>query len=564
VLQDAAREGRFRDEAQVVALGCKSVACVPLLRQRRLSGVLYLENRLTEGAFTNERVEMLQLIAAQAAISLENAALYANLEERVAERTRALDAQNARMRLVLDNVEQGFMLAERDGAIEGQHSRSVEEWFGALTAGQPVWSYLHPEDASTAGTMRVAWGMLSEGMFPIELCLEQLPARFSRGGRQYETTFRPILDPGGELERVLVVVTDITSKLIAARAEAAKQELADLLDQALSDRAGFRELMSEGRRLVETIRGDGDAVRRAIHTLKGNAALWQLRSVASLCHEVENAQRPNGDTGVSAAHKQAIASAWEDGTSKVERLLVRDTDELGVRTADYEQLTAAVHDHRPHHELEALLGGWTKEPIARRFERFGNAAKLIAQQLGKSGLRVSIEAEDLRTTPIHFSALWAAFTHLLRNAIDHGIEAPDVRSAAGKPAQGRLTFRAFSLGEAVLIEVADDGRGIDWKALAKKAHAAGLPSETQADLRDALFADGISTREQASEISGRGIGLAAVKAAVIELGGSIDVRSERGAGTCFAFRFPVGRFQSVRGSLAPQKGERPSQPAPRS
>jgi len=564
VLRDAGREGRFHDEAQVLSLGCRSVACVPLVRQRRLTGVLYVENKLIEGAFAAERVEMLQLIAAQAAISLENAALYANLEARVAERTAALDAQNARMRPVLDNAEQGFLLASAQGKLDGQHSRIVETWFGAPVVSAHVWDYLYPDDAAHAGTMEVCWQMLTEGIMPMELCVEQLRTRFMRNGRTYDTAFRPILDPNGSVERVVVVITDITAALIAERAESAKQELADLLDRALADRSGFKEFLDEGRRLVSEIGAlyDVDATRRHIHTLKGNAALWQLKSLASLCHAVEDEHAETGDP-VPAKQASAIARAFHEATSKVESLISRDSDELSVRNADYDTLVEALSARRPYAELDALLAGWTKEPLARRFERFAFAAKASADRLGKPGLCVRIEAEDLRTTPVHFAALWASFTHLIRNAVDHGIEPPEARLAVGKPGAGQLIFRAYARGEsAVVVEVRDDGRGIDWTALARKARSHGLPAETEADLLDALFADGVSTRDQTSELSGRGIGLAAVRAAARALGAGIRVQSEPGLGTSFVFELPSGLFPRPRPSRVSRDSQRPSQLAP--
>jgi len=564
VLRDAGREGRFHDEAQVLSLGCRSVACVPLVRQRRLTGVLYVENKLIEGAFAAERVEMLQLIAAQAAISLENAALYANLEARVAERTAALDAQNARMRPVLDNAEQGFLLASAQGKLDGQHSRIVETWFGAPVVSAHVWDYLYPDDAAHAGTMEVCWQMLTEGIMPMELCVEQLRTRFMRNGRTYDTAFRPILDPNGSVERVVVVITDITAALIAERAESAKQELADLLDRALADRSGFKEFLDEGRRLVSEIGAlyDVDATRRHIHTLKGNAALWQLKSLASLCHAVEDEHAETGDP-VPAKQASAIARAFHEATSKLESLISRDSDELSVRNADYDTLVEALSARRPYAELDALLAGWTKEPLARRFERFAFAAKASADRLGKPGLCVRIEAEDLRTTPVHFAALWASFTHLIRNAVDHGIEPPEARLAVGKPGAGQLIFRAYARGEsAVVVEVRDDGRGIDWTALARKARSHGLPAETEADLLDALFADGVSTRDQTSELSGRGIGLAAVRAAARALGAGIRVQSEPGLGTSFVFELPSGLFPRPRPSRVSRDSQRPSQLAP--
>ncbi|MET0389181.1 MAG: AAA family ATPase [Polyangiales bacterium] len=552
VLRDAAREGRFRDEPHIVKRGSKSIACIPLLRQGRLTGLLHLENELTEGAFTDDRVESLQLIAAQAAISLENAALYEGLEARVRERTLALDAQNARMRLVLDNVGQGFMLARPTGVLSSHYSRILDEWFGPPAAHACLWDYLFGHEPALAATTEVLWRMLGDPMYPLQLSIDQLPTRITRRSRSYDVAYRPIADSGGALESVVVVVTDVTQTLLAAQAEAGRQELADMLDLAASDRAGFREFVDEGQRLVAALHGDQGRARRAIHTLKGNCALWRVRSVADLCEAIESNYAANDN--MAPAQAEAVAQAFAVAVAKVERLISRHGDELGVRKLDYLAVVEAVTQHRPHHELEAMLAGWTQEPLATRFARLAHSAGALTQRAGKPPLRVVFDSEDLRSRPTQLAPLWAAFVHLLRNAVDHGIESPAERLALGKPATGGLVFRAHSEGERVCLELEDDGHGINWQAVRAKAQAAGLAAHSDADLERALFADGLTTREYADASSGRGLGLAAVREAVTALGGSIAVRSARGRGTCFTFYLPRQLFHATPTASARSSG----------
>jgi two-component system chemotaxis sensor kinase CheA len=125
----------------------------------------------------------------------------------------------------------------------------------------------------------------------------------------------------------------------------------------------------------------------------------------------------------------------------------------------------------------------------------------------------------------------------VRNALDHGIEPADQRRAAGKPEAGRIALRAHVVDGLVTIEIADDGRGIDWDGVRVKARAADLPADTHEDLVRALFTDGVSTASTVSETSGRGVGLAAVLAAVIEAHGRVEVHSEATRGTRFVFAF---------------------------
>jgi two-component system chemotaxis sensor kinase CheA len=128
--------------------------------------------------------------------------------------------------------------------------------------------------------------------------------------------------------------------------------------------------------------------------------------------------------------------------------------------------------------------------------------------------------------------------HAVRNAVDHGIETAAEREAAGKSPTAKLTLAATRQSGRLVITMSDDGRGVDWEALRAKAARSGLPSTTETELKEALFADGVSTREHANEMSGRGVGLGALRATVVRLGGTVDVWSEPGAGTTFTFAFP--------------------------
>lgn len=127
----------------------------------------------------------------------------------------------------------------------------------------------------------------------------------------------------------------------------------------------------------------------------------------------------------------------------------------------------------------------------------------------------------------------------MRGAVDHGIESPDERAQTGKPARPTLTLSAVRSGDTLVVDVCDDGRGIAWKKLAQKLTALGLPANDNAQLTDGLFVDGVSTSDSTTDVSGRGIGMTALKAAMVALGGAIEVHSAEGAGTTLSCRLPL-------------------------
>ena len=186
-----------------------------------------------------------------------------------------------------------------------------------------------------------------------------------------------------------------------------------------------------------------------------------------------------------------------------------------------------------------MLTSWMNEPIVRSFERLGNHAQGLARRLGKGELAIAIaDTSRVRIDAARWAPFWAAMVHAVRNAVDHGFEPSAVRIAAGKPEHGQLALRAERSPGRLAITIADDGGGIDWAAVRAKATRLGLPADTQDALVSALFADGVSTREEATELSGRGVGLAALREVVVALGGTIDVLSPAGGGTRFVSTFP--------------------------
>ncbi len=143
----------------------------------------------------------------------------------------------------------------------------------------------------------------------------------------------------------------------------------------------------------------------------------------------------------------------------------------------------------------------------------------------------------MRLDPQQWSPFFSELGHVVRNAVDHGLEAPGERLSLGKPTLGTLVLKARVEGDQLVFEVTDDGRGIDWASIVEHAKARGLPHTTPAELVDALCADGVTTRDAADDVSGRGVGMASVRERVRTLGGRIEVRSAKGVGTSWFVRF---------------------------
>jgi two-component system chemotaxis sensor kinase CheA len=162
----------------------------------------------------------------------------------------------------------------------------------------------------------------------------------------------------------------------------------------------------------------------------------------------------------------------------------------------------------------------------------------------------------VRLAPVRWDGLWSAFAHAVRNCADHGLQTAQERAAAGKPPRNQVRLAtAWTERGAMRLTLADDGRGIDWTKVRQRAEAAGLPATTDADLQAALFADGLSTADAVTDLSGRGVGLSALKAAAAELGGRVEVCSRPGEGTRFEITIPTSQAAELAAHGPAANGE---------
>lgn len=221
--------------------------------------------------------------------------------------------------------------------------------------------------------------------------------------------------------------------------------------------------------------------------------------------------------------------------------------ELGERIA---RLVSAM-------QTEVLAARMT--PVGEVFERFPRLARDLSRDLGKR-IRFDMEGEEIELDRSILDEIGDPLLHLIRNAADHGIESPDQRTSAGKPAEGRILLSATRERNTVALRVVDDGRGIDRARILEKARREGLATSDVDTLTDDLLVrvlarPGFSTAASVSGVSGRGVGVDVAMTRVRALGGTLEVRSELGRGSTFLIRVPL-TLAIVRALLAEAGGER--------
>jgi two-component system, chemotaxis family, sensor kinase CheA len=196
---------------------------------------------------------------------------------------------------------------------------------------------------------------------------------------------------------------------------------------------------------------------------------------------------------------------------------------------------------RSSQALQAMVMQVRMIPVEAVFLRFPRLVRDLSTKLGKQ-VELELVGKDTELDRTVVDALGDPLVHLVRNALDHGLEPPGERTANGKPATGALQLSARHAGGNVVIEVRDDGRGIDTAHVARRAVERGLIADEAIDAARAvelLFHPGFSTTEVTSDISGRGVGMDAVRTTIRELGGEVVMTSEPGHGTVAQIRLPL-------------------------
>src|SRR5450830_155154 len=193
-------------------------------------------------------------------------------------------------------------------------------------------------------------------------------------------------------------------------------------------------------------------------------------------------------------------------------------------------------------ELQRATLATRMQPVGRLFQKFPRLVRELAKDLGKD-VELTIEGAETEVDRVVVDSLYDPLVHMLRNSLDHGVESPEDRLAAGKPAKSYISLKAWQEANSVMIVLQDDGKGMDPVFLRSKAQQKGLISENVQLSNDEcfqlVFLPGFSTKEVASSVSGRGVGMDVVKTAVEKNRGAIHIESALGQGTKFAIRLPI-------------------------
>lgn len=244
-----------------------------------------------------------------------------------------------------------------------------------------------------------------------------------------------------------------------------------------------------------------------------------------------------------------------------ELVLGRNQLNEAIRNADTQGISAGAHRvSLVTSELQETVSLTRMQPVSTLFSKFPRLVRDLAPQLGKD-IQLNLEGGEVELDKTIIEGLSDPLTHMVRNSVDHGIEAPAARTAAGKSGQGVVTLRARHQAGQVMIEVADDGKGLSIDKIVASALSKGLITAEQLQLMSdyeklgLIFLPGVSTAREVSNVSGRGVGMDVVKTNLDKLGGKIEIESVPGKGASFRIKLPL-TLAIIPSLLVSDSGER--------
>jgi signal transduction histidine kinase len=516
----------------------------------------------------------------------------------IALREQWIAAARSSLQEVLDNMRQAIVVFGREGVVEGASSKQATMLFqpgtlqGGSLEGRRIKDLLYPgavahdiEVIAFDEWLRIAFAA-DEGSWDEVAALAPREARlFQRSGEDVilELEFRPVLE-AERIARIMLLATDATDRRkleLAMHAQerqhalqmaAMRRLIASGAQLFVSFLHGAKERLARCRAIVGVGVGslssaEIDEIFRHVHTIKGEAGAFDLGALADaaasieerlaeLCglvqegarmslfaHDLRSEMRERLDAAEGAVEgaRRLFIAASPIGAAVLDQVTVSRSALLKLKELIRARAAAGRVPVVPVDDLAPILATVASRPFGESAAQLPDAAVGWASGVGKQ-VEVEIDGREVLVPEELAAALSGVLTHLVRNAIAHGVELPEERIKLGKPPAGRIRLLCAEGAEdaaGLTITVEDDGRGVDEAALLAKAAELNIPVPA-GGAAELVFAQSLSTAEGVTDIAGRGVGLAAVRSELLKIGWEISIQSEPSRGA----RFVVTRRRS--------------------
>ncbi|NQZ00306.1 MAG: PAS domain-containing protein [Bdellovibrionales bacterium] len=493
-----------------------------------------------------------------------------NLEQMVEERTKQVKKANKMLQAIMNSLGQGFLVFDSTGMCGDIYTEACKEVLESTPKDQNIADVLGLKEGEKEQFQQWQTATFSQAL-PFDSMKELAPKEYhhSEADRFITLDYFPIFTEDDQLENVVLVATDKTVEHQAAIALEKEQEFVKMVTKLIRNKNQFSEFLGATKENIFAIQGilqkssgdlDPDFLFRALHTLEGEAAAfhaWKIRQRSrefqTLLEPIRRDERPPSSEELSEMLESCgtLRSSYyefiKDNQDIFDLVSLGDERKIELSAKDLLSFANSLTAAGVHHEIvEDFKAEFIFQDVPSLLHHYNDAVQQVAERQEKKVKPIMFENSGVRVLPEPYQKVVASLVHVFRNSVDHGIESPSERAAAGKDEFGHITVSSSFVEQGgqrrVHVVIRDDGKGIDIDKLRDKItgdkgpeFAAGL---TDNQIMLSIFEAGFSSRDQVGEFSGRGVGMDAVKAAVEDLGGVVRVDSTLGKETIITIDLP--------------------------
>jgi len=437
---------------------------------------------------------------------------------------------------LLNNSAEGFLSFSKTLLVNKEYSKECESMFGRPIAGVSITKLLLKDDEQAALLEKNLERIFnSQDDFKTQVLISLLPKIYNINTLSLSAKYKKL-----ENENIMLVLDNITAELALKEQVLQEQMRLRFVVAVFKEQENIQSIIKEFRVFLYkyTDFTDTNEVYRQIHTFKGIFSQFHFYHLTQTLHETET--HLSQTKIAQKEHANKLQTAFDMDMATLYEILGYDifsaTEKLSVDLSKLEFLEKNIDTLDPQ-EIKQRLRELRYRPFGDLLASYPKFCVALAKRLGKEIEEFRIEGGDFSVNTDVYASFSKTIIHLFRNAIDHGIEYPEDRIKSGKNEAGKVKCEITLNENQIVLSISDDGRGIDTKPLVKKAEQLNIDIPSNPLML--IFENTISTKDGISEISGRGIGLGAVKEEIEKLGGSIDVITNISEGTTFKCIVPL-------------------------
>lgn len=518
-----------------------------------------IENIIVQLEDSNEQLE-------KANIQLEDYSK--NLERMVEERTAELKKANDFIATMINSLDQGLLVFDRELNVADIYTNACSELFEQELDGKRYPDLLKMDEKASEGVQKWA-NIVFDQKIPFASASKLGPQNFVIGEGPDDINFKhialeyhPMMGEDDSIDNIVAVATDKTGEVRAIEDSKQKEAYVEMILKLIHSKKQFYSFLDDVKELIDTLREElkkenpnPDTLMINYHSLNGGFgtySVYSLQKQARSCEQAIVDSRDSEDGLPLDKLRQDFDDfmvEYENFNKELDTIFGEKKDTIEIDRGIIIYFSEMLEERADTETAMLFKEYFEKESVEDHFSGYKDLVSTLSSRLHKPISPLHIKNGDVRVSPDKTKEFFNSLVHLFRNCVDHGIENPEVRKERNKPEEGKITVsfdkeRAQTGEEVLIVKIADDGGGIDPQKIREKWNSLHPEDESINKLNDQeviykIFDPNFSTAEEVTDVSGRGVGMSAIKEVIDRNGGTLKVLSQVGQGSTFEFRLPL-------------------------